>query len=100
VKVTWDSSKALLNLNRHRVAFDDAAHVFNLPEYLRFTIFDLDHDNDEDRWITIGLVARGVLLVVYTIRGENDDEYRIISARIADADERRAYAEHLAGDTP
>ena len=61
-------------------------------------MYDAEHSDEEDRWITIGLVSRGLLLVVYTIRGIHDDEYHIISARIADADERRAYADHLAGD--
>jgi uncharacterized DUF497 family protein len=40
------------------------------------------------------------MVVVYAIRGPLDDEYRRISARLADPAERRAYADHLAGDTP
>jgi uncharacterized DUF497 family protein len=98
MRVTWDQAKADINLTHHRVSFTDAAGVFALPEHFRYTLFDAGHNEDEDRWITVGLVSRGLLLVVYTIRGPHDDEYRMISARVADADERRAYADHLAGE--
>lgn len=100
MRTSWDPDKDLANQARHRVSFAEAAAVFALPEQFRFTVYDAEHSSDEDRWITIGLVARGVLLVVYTIRGVDDEEYRIISARLADADERRAYADHLAGESP
>ena len=43
----------------------------------------------EDRWATIGLVYSAVLYVVYTIRHE--DTIRLISARKANAEERKQY---------
>jgi uncharacterized DUF497 family protein len=55
------------------------------------TIPDPDHSEGEERFLVIGWSVRGRLLVVsHTDRGENT---RIISARHADARERRKYGE-------
>ncbi|TSA12263.1 MAG: hypothetical protein D4R79_08015 [Comamonadaceae bacterium] len=48
---------------------------------------------DRNRWKTIGLVEPAVLAVVYTIRGDEGDTIRLISARKADANERKQYRE-------
>jgi uncharacterized DUF497 family protein len=54
-------------------------------------IYDEEHSQDEDRFIAVGSVRRGVILVVFT---EWDaDVVRIISARVATADERRRFLE-------
>ena len=53
----------------------------------RLEYFDEIHSYNEDRYITIGLASK-VLMVVYTFR---NPLYRIISARIATEKERRAY---------
>lgn len=51
-----------------------------------------DDDHDEQRWLTMGLDAKGRLLVVaYTYRDPNF--VRIISARAATRNERRQYLE-------
>ena len=51
-----------------------------------------DDDHDEQRWVTMGLDAKGRLLVVaYTYRDPNF--VRIISARVATRNERRQYLE-------
>lgn len=51
-----------------------------------------DDDHDEQRWVTMGLDAKGRLLVVaYTYRDPNF--VRIISARAATRNERRQYLE-------
>jgi uncharacterized DUF497 family protein len=53
------------------------------------TIHDPDHSEGEERFLVIGFSARGRLLVVsHADRGDNT---RIISARRADAHERRKY---------
>jgi uncharacterized DUF497 family protein len=49
-----------------------------------------DPDYREDRYVTIGYVDPAVLVVVYAVRGEHDT-HRLISARKADAHERKAY---------
>jgi len=62
--------------------------VFADPNAVAF--YDVDHSEDEDREIIIGVSNRlRVLLVVYTER--YGDTIRIISARKANAAEAREY---------
>ena len=81
----WDSEKATLNWRKHTVNFEDAALVF--ADKNRIERYDDEHSFDEDRYITIGKVE-GILFVIYTERGEI---IRLISARRANAQERRDY---------
>ena len=82
----WDSGKALENLAKHDVSFEEAATATLDPLAL-----DLADDVHPDRFLTIGMSIRErLLLVVVTERGERT---RIISARRANADERRLYEE-------
>jgi uncharacterized DUF497 family protein len=64
----WDPEKSRLNLNKHRVSFDEAVTVFYDP--LSATFNDPDHSKIEDRYITIGSSSRGNLLVVVHIEKE------------------------------
>ena len=78
----WDPRKAESNLSKHRVSFDDAMTVFLDPQAV--TIFDEDHSDDEDRWITLGQASGPKLLLVVHTHVEISDELvaiRIISAR-------------------
>jgi len=89
VTVEWDSNKARKNRHKHGVAFEEAATVFTDP--LSSTIPDPLHSDDEDRFIIIGQsIQRRLLVVVHTDRGEN---IRIITARVANAHERKTYEE-------
>lgn len=87
----WDAEKAISNLNKHKVSFETAAHVFLDPN--RIEAFDGRAAHGEDRWVTIGLVEPALLVVVYTIRGPDGEIIRLISARKADKDERAQYSE-------
>ena len=83
----WDPDKADRNSQKHGVTFHEAASVFNDPQAM--TYFDLDHSQDEERFITFGDSANGRLLVVsHTDRG---DRTRIISARQASRKERDSH---------
>ena len=83
----WDENKATINYQKHGISFDEAKTVFNDP--FSITIADPEHSLDEDRYIDIGISARGQLLVVvYT---EIKSTIRIISCRQATARERRTY---------
>ncbi len=87
--VEWDESKNLLNQQKHRVSFDEAATVFTDP--FEITIDDPDHAFVEPRFISIGeSLKRRLLVVSYTERG---DQIRIINARTPTRLERRAYEE-------
>lgn len=83
----WDELKAEQNIENHGVSFEEASTVFGDP--LSSTIFDEVHSTYEDRYIDIGRSAQDrLLVVVYTERG---DRIRIISARLATAQERKQY---------
>ena len=89
LRFRWDSRKAVENLRKHRVSFDEATTVFDDP--LSVTIPDPDHSVDEQRFLLLGVSNRGRLLVVAHSEGNNS--MRIISARRADRQERRMYEE-------
>ena len=85
--LTWDPNKAIANLRKHRVAFEEAVTVFTDP--LALYITDYGHS---DRAMLIGeSIKRRLLLVVFIDKA--DQEIRIISARRATAHERKGYEE-------
>ena len=83
----WDPGKAESNVSKHRVTFEEAATVLGDP--LSMTVYDPDHSQDEDRYITMGTSSGGRLLIVS--HTDRDDRIRIISARQATTRERKAY---------
>ena len=90
----WDPVKAAANLANHSVSFEQAASVFLDP--LALTIFDDEHTDVEERWVTLGRSASGTpLAVVHTIifTGANSANVRIISARRPTRAEMRDYEE-------
>ncbi len=92
----WDPEKDRQNVRKHRVSFRLAATVFRDPNQL--SIFDLDHSEIEDRWITMGLDSNGILrVVVHTFVQTSEDscEIRIISARKATNSESKQYHEGI-----
>jgi uncharacterized DUF497 family protein len=87
VKFEWDQNKALSNLSKHSVSFEEAKTVFDDPLYLDF--FDPDHSHGKYRFIIIGMSSGNrLLLVSYT---EYDERVRLISAREATRRERKDY---------
>jgi uncharacterized DUF497 family protein len=95
VRVVWDDAKNRTNQKKHGVSFDEASRLFGREEYLE--IFDDAHSGEEDRFIAIGPIVRGMVLVVYTER--DDDTVRIISARWATKREADLYRTHFRGRT-
>jgi hypothetical protein len=92
----WDPAKALRNAREHGISFERAATVFLDPRAM--SIFDDEHSEQEERWITLGLDRAGVLLVVcHTFREEMDAgqkasaRIRLVSARRADRREPAQY---------
>lgn len=93
-KFDWDPAKARQNLQKHDVSFERAARVFLDP--FAISIYDEEHSDNEDRWVTIGGETNEVILVViHTFRDIDDNAavIRIISARKADKEEARQYHE-------
>ena len=62
----------------------------------RIEQYDDREDYGEDRWITIGAVEAVLLVVAYTVRDEDGEVIRLISARRANGQEEKAYREHRA----
>lgn len=89
MKYEWDENKAVKNLVKHGISFAEAKTIFDDPLYVDF--YDLDHSEDEERYLIVGESNRGRLLIVsYTERREL---IRIISAREVTKSEREAYEE-------
>lgn len=86
------SAKALRNLKKHAVSFDEASTVFNDP--LARIFDDPDHSLIELREIIIGRSVVGRLIMVSFTEKEHD-QVRIISARLATRKERADYEENL-----
>ena len=88
MKVTWDETKNLANQDKHGLSFEEASELFvSEDDYLE--LFDDEHSDDEERFIAIGAIRRGVVLVVWTER--ENDVIRIISARWATKAEAARY---------
>ena len=86
----WDPRKAEVNFKKHGVRFAEAEPIFEDD----FAITNMDDESDphELRYVSIGMGVKGrVLVVVYCYRGS---KIRILSARPAEAHERRQYEEH------
>ncbi|MDD3845087.1 MAG: BrnT family toxin [Syntrophorhabdaceae bacterium] len=89
VTFEWDPGKAMSNLRKHNVSFDEASTVFGDP--LAITFHDPDHSLDENRCVTFGLSEHNRLIVV--AHAERGRRTRIISARPMNRKEREIYEE-------
>jgi len=90
----WDPNKAEANLKKHGITFERVSTIFLDPRMI--SVFDTDHSEHEDRWVTIGIDSNGILLVVvHTFQQLNAHLYkiRIISGRRATQKESKQYRE-------
>ena len=90
----WDPAKEQSNIRRRQLSFHRAASVFRDPN--QQTLYDEEHSEQEERWITLGIDSTGVLLVVvHTLEQMSEDAHhiRIISARKAEPREVAQYQE-------
>ena len=90
VRFEWDAGKAITNLNKHKVSFDEATTIFRDPLAVIFD--DEDHSTDEHREIIIGhSLLNRLVLVCFTERQKG--VVRIFSARPLTKRERKDYEE-------
>lgn len=89
MKFSWDTKKAIANLKKHGVSFEEASTVFR--DGLSVTGSDPDHSVGERRFVTFGNSSQNRLLVV--AHTEEDDHIRIINARLVTRQERKIYEE-------
>jgi len=89
---TWDEEKARINLKKHGISFYAAAGVFfDDDAFIEFN--SLDRRTGEERFDITGTADGQIIFVVYVERVtvEDEDVFRIISARLADRKERKRY---------
>lgn len=92
VRFEWDTRKEQQNVAKHGVSFEEAKELLaSEADFLEF--FDTQHSDTEERFIAIGPIRRGLVLVVFTERAEHVT--RIISARWASRAERALYTRHM-----
>ena len=92
MRFDWDEKKNRNNQAKHGVSFAEAQKLFESGcDYLE--IFDEDHSQTEDRFIAIGPIERGIVVVVYTERIEN--VIRIIGARFATKREQEMFRSYI-----
>jgi uncharacterized DUF497 family protein len=78
--------KGNLISKKHEIDFIDGIKIFDDPDRMEFESMR----SGEKRIQTIGKIHEVVIFLVYTLRGKNK---RIISARRASKNERKAYYE-------
>lgn len=88
MKIAFDPEKRAETLRKREVDFLDAETVFAGPTY---TIQDDRFRYPEDRFITVGLSGR-MVVVVWT---PTEDGRRVISMRKANAREQTRYSHRL-----
>jgi uncharacterized DUF497 family protein len=88
----WDDAKDFGNQRKHGLSFSEARHLFE-SEAEVLEIFDADHSEFEDRFIAIGPIDRGLVVVVYTEPEEG--VIRIIGARLANKREQALYRSRM-----
>ena len=87
-KVVWEEAKNDANRRKLGVSFEQASRIFaGDGDYLE--IFDDQHSDDEDRFLVIGPITLGLVVVAYTER--EDETVRILSARRATRRETERY---------
>lgn len=82
----WDDAKAARNWRDHGVSFEQAREAFADPFSLDWV--DERHSGHEHRLCILATAENRLLFVCYALNGER---IRIISARKAEAHERRRY---------
>ncbi len=88
----WDEQKNRANQLKHGLSFEDAVHIFDYDNEV-LELFDEQHSDFEECFISIGPIHVGLVLVVWTERDEG--VVRLISARVATPAEQRLYYRHL-----
>jgi len=92
VDFEWDDTKDLSNQRKHGLAFSEAQRLFESGvDYLE--IFDAEHSEFEDRFIAIGPIDLGLVVVVYTQLEEG--VIRIIGSRMTNKREQALYRSHM-----
>lgn len=89
LKFEWDQRKAVANVKKHGITFDEARTVF-FDERAKL-IDDPEHSDDEERFVLMGVSSSLRVMVVCHCYREAGNVIRIISARKATTTESKFY---------
>ena len=89
VRFEWDTAKALINLKKHSVSFEEAKTVFFDDFAVQF--FDQENSDNEDRFLMLGISNETNLLLICHCERDDGNTIRIISARKATKNESKYY---------
>ena len=92
MRVVWDEAKNRENRKKHGLSFQEARELL-VSGVDHLELFDEQHSGDEDRFISVGPIGRGIILVVWTERDERTT--RLISARFATKREIALYRKYM-----
>ena len=87
----WDDAKALSNIEKHGISFEEASTVFDDEQAILFD--DPDHSDTEDRFLLMGFSSEARILIVCHCYREKDSVIRLISARKATKAEHQQYSD-------
>jgi len=93
IRFEWDENKNKINLQKHKVTFEEAKTIFYDENAL--LIDDPDHSLYEDRFILLGVSVKARVLMVCHCYRASDAIIRIISARKASKKEEDEYFKRL-----
>ena len=94
LRFEWDPEKDRANQAKHGVSFRQASELFS-GSVDCLEIYDELHSIEEDRFIVVGPIQLGVIVVVYTEHKE--DAIRILSARKATRKESNQFKAYWRG---
>ncbi len=90
IEFEWNDNKALKNLEKHGVSFEEASSVFYDEFAVQF--YDSGHSElEEDRFLILGVSNESRMLMICHCERQSGNVLRIISARKATKNERKFY---------
>ena len=90
----WDDAKNESNREKHGIAFEEAALIF---DGLTLSKTDDRKDYGEIRIMTIGKLTNHIVVVI--VHTQRSGRTRLISARLAHQQERETYHEYCSKNT-
>ena len=90
----WDPEKDRANRAKHGLSFEEVQVLFD-GKADRLLIYDEAHSDEEDRFLAIGQIRSGVVVVAHT--EPEEDVIRIISARMATRNEEELFRQRVGG---
>ena len=91
-----DPAKALENLRKHAVSFDEGFEVLQMPDEDCLDLIDDRVDYGEERWVRIGPHRSVPFLLLHVVWTEDAGRPRLISVRKATRLEYRRHANRYA----